>query len=134
MNLRSGNSYQFRDNGDLIAGECARFNFNPFNYYRIPNERYNALVIGSFEFSDRFEAYSTIEYSNITVDAQVAPSGTFGAQFDVPMARLALGWVLGRPGVTSVLIGGRQPRHVDQAFEAAEAALPSELEEALDRL
>ncbi len=55
-------------------------------------------------------------------------------QFDVPMAGLALGWVLGRPGVTSVLIGGRQPRHVDQAFEAAEAALPSDLAEALDRL
>jgi NDP-hexose 2,3-enoyl reductase len=34
------------------------------------------------------------------------------------MARLGLAWVLGRPGVTSTLIGARSPTQVDQAFEA----------------
>jgi len=52
----------------------------------------------------------------------------------LPMARLALAWVLNRPGVTSVLIGARHPRHVDQAFEAMETAISGELLGRLDRL
>jgi aryl-alcohol dehydrogenase-like predicted oxidoreductase len=39
-------------------------------------------------------------------------------ELGVPMARLALAWVLGRPGVTATLIGARSPAQVDQAFEA----------------
>jgi aryl-alcohol dehydrogenase (NADP+) len=34
------------------------------------------------------------------------------------MARLALSWILHRPGITSVLIGARSPGQVDQAFDA----------------
>lgn len=33
-------------------------------------------------------------------------------------AHLALAWALHQPGVTSVLVGGRTPGHLDQAFEA----------------
>ena len=62
------------------------FNFNPYNYFRTPSERYNVFALGNFEFSENFEAYSTVEFSNITVRQQVAPSGTFGARFNVPLA------------------------------------------------
>lgn len=68
------------------GGGCSRFNFNPFNYYRTPQERYNVFAMGNFEFNENLEVYSTVEYSNITVQQQVAPSGTFGARFDVPLA------------------------------------------------
>jgi aryl-alcohol dehydrogenase-like predicted oxidoreductase len=34
------------------------------------------------------------------------------------MANLALAWALNRPGVSTVLIGGRGPHYVDQAFSA----------------
>lgn len=50
-----------------------------------------------------------------------------------PMARLALAWALHQPGVSSVLIGGRTPAHLDQAFDALElndAAIFAELEAA----
>jgi len=50
------------------------------------------------------------------------------------MPRLALSWVFGRPGVTSVLIGARHPDHVDQAFQAERGRLPAELVNQLDRL
>ena len=50
------------------------------------------------------------------------------------MARLALAWVLRRQGITSVLVGARKPGHVDQAFEALEAAHSTELTGLLDRL
>lgn len=92
----AGSVGQFQEDRTLFIGDvgtglgprggCSVFNFNPFNYYRTPSERFNAMMIGNFEFSDRFEAYTSIEYSNVTVDAQVAPSGTFGALFDVPLA------------------------------------------------
>ncbi len=48
-----------------------------------------------------------------------------------PMAHLALAWAMHRPGVTSVLVGGRTPAHLDQAFAALalnEPALFAELE------
>ncbi|MFH1264088.1 MAG: aldo/keto reductase, partial [Planctomycetota bacterium] len=50
------------------------------------------------------------------------------------MVGLALSWVLQRRGVTSVLIGARHPRHVDQALGALKAPLPDWLGEQLDQL
>ena len=47
------------------------------------------------------------------------------------MAHLALAWAMHRPGVTSVLVGGRTPVHLDQAFTALahnDPALFAELE------
>ena len=52
----------------------------------------------------------------------------------LPMARLALAWVLGRSGPTSVLIGARHPHHIDQAFEALETALSGILPDGLNEL
>ena len=49
------------------------------------------------------------------------------------MSHLALAWALHQPGVTSVLIGGRGPAYVDQAFAALafdDPALFAELESA----
>ena len=92
----AGNVGQFLNDRTLYTGDagiglgarggCSVFNFNPYNFYRTPQERYNAFVMGNFEFNENLEIYSTLEFSNITVEQQVAPSGTFGAQFDVPMA------------------------------------------------
>ena len=48
------------------------------------------------------------------------------------MVQLALSWVLSRPQTTSVLIGGRNPAQVDQAFEAESAGLDPELQQLLD--
>lgn len=62
------------------------FNFNPFNYYQTPNERYNAFFKTNYEINDHLEVYSTVQYTNVTVRQQIAPSGTFGASFDVPIA------------------------------------------------
>jgi len=85
LNLRSGNSYQFRDNGDLILGECARLNFNPFNYYQTPQERWQATTIASYSFSDSVEFYARATFSNNSSDFRIAPSGTFGTAFEIPV-------------------------------------------------
>ncbi|GAB4427257.1 MAG: aldo/keto reductase [Chloroflexi bacterium OHK40] len=50
-----------------------------------------------------------------------------------PMAHLALAWVVGQPGLSSVLIGARTPAHVDQGIAATEGLSP-DLRAALDGL
>ncbi len=55
------------------------------------------------------------------------------ATLGLPMARLALAWVFGRPGVTSTLIGARSRAQVDQAFEAQKVGLSDTLLAELDR-
>jgi len=42
---------------------------------------------------------------------------------DVPMASLALAWVLGNPSVAAPVIGPRRPAHLDQAIAALEIQL-----------
>jgi len=85
LNLRSGNSYQFRDNGDLILGQCARFNFNPFNYYQTPQERWQATTIATYEYNESVEFYARATFSNNRSAFQIAPSGTFGTAFTIPV-------------------------------------------------
>ncbi len=54
------------------------------------------------------------------------------AELGQPMARLALAWVIGRPGIASVLIGARSPAHIDQAIDAAALSLSDELRAEFD--
>lgn len=66
-------------------------------------------------------------------EARLDRLATVAARTGHPMAHLALAWAMHRPGVTSVLVGGRAPAHLDQAFAALalnEPALFAELESA----
>ncbi len=77
--------FQFRENGDL-GPNCSVFNFNPYNYYQTPLERYGATAIGYYELTDNIEAYGRVIYSSTNVTQQVAPSGIFGNSFFVPLS------------------------------------------------
>lgn len=94
--LSAGGSVgQFLDGGSLYTGDagtglgarggCSVFNFNPYNYYQTPNERYNAMLVGNFEFNENLDVYSQMSFTDATVRQQVAPSGTFGSSFNVPL-------------------------------------------------
>ena len=72
--------------GSGARGGCSVFNFNPYNYFRTPQEKYNLFGTGDFEVNDNLTVYTTLRYGNTTVRQQVAPSGTFGASFNVPLA------------------------------------------------
>ncbi len=94
----AGVSGQFREDR-TIGEECSLFNFNPFNFYQTPLERYSATAITNYEINENFEVYGTVNYTNSTVQQQVAPSGTFGARFDLPLYNPfidaeALDWIL----------------------------------------
>jgi outer membrane receptor protein involved in Fe transport len=81
---------QFRDDGTLQAN-CGVFNFNPFNYYQTPLERYNGTVIGTLDLSEGAEVYSMFNYGKTKVEQQVAPSGVFGTGIFTPLSNPLIG-------------------------------------------
>ena len=50
------------------------FNYAPFNYLQLPQERYTISAMGSFEINDWMEAYARGIYANNVVDSQLAPT------------------------------------------------------------
>jgi aryl-alcohol dehydrogenase-like predicted oxidoreductase len=59
---------------------------------------------------------------------------TLSQESGMSMIRLALAWVIGRPSITSVLVGARNVEHIEQAFEAKATKLSSELLQTLGSL
>jgi iron complex outermembrane receptor protein len=75
---------QFRDDGS-IGANCSVFNFNPYNYYQTPLERFGGMVLGRFEMNEHAEAYARFGYTSTSVRTQVAASGIFGSAFWTPL-------------------------------------------------
>ena len=61
------------------------FNFNPFNVYQVPFERFNIYGTANYEVSDALEIYTRGLFSKNTVDTIIAPSGAFGISVTVPI-------------------------------------------------
>ncbi len=76
---------QFREDGSLGA-DCSRFNFNPYNYYQTPQERYSATALAHYDIFEDHTVYTSASFTNTSVKQQIAPSGTFGATFNLPLA------------------------------------------------
>ena len=67
-------------------------------------------------------------YRNVN-DADVAVVGAVeqvAAARGVPMAQVAMAWLLARPGVTAPIVGVSKMRHLDDALAALDLALTSE--------
>ncbi|MCX6050125.1 MAG: aldo/keto reductase [Chloroflexi bacterium] len=66
-------------------------------------------------------------YENATSMDRMEKLRAKAQETGISMIHLALAWVIGQPGVTSVLVGGRDATQIDQAFEAERMGLSSEL-------
>ena len=55
------------------------YNFNPFNIYQTPFERFNIYGAANYQISDAVEIYTRALFSKNTVSTIVAPSGVFGS-------------------------------------------------------
>jgi outer membrane receptor protein involved in Fe transport len=71
---------QFWNDGTLNPN-CSVFNFNPYNYYQTPENRYGGIAMGFFEINPHAEVYGRFLFSHTDVTQQVAPSGIFGSPF-----------------------------------------------------
>lgn len=64
----------------------ALFNFNPYNAFQTPFERFNIFGAAHYEVSDGIELYTRGLYSKNTVQTIIAPSGVFGSVLTVPVS------------------------------------------------
>jgi aryl-alcohol dehydrogenase-like predicted oxidoreductase len=66
--------------------------------------------------------------------AAVQELGHVAAGLDLPLARLALAWVLGRRNVSGVVVGGSRPDQVRENVRAAAVTLPEDALKQIDSI
>lgn len=76
--VANGGLRQINAAGQAV-GTFATFNFNPFNVFQVPFERFNIYGAANYEVSDAVEVYTRGIFSKNTVKTIIAPSGSFGA-------------------------------------------------------
>ncbi|WP_068070679.1 TonB-dependent receptor domain-containing protein [Novosphingobium lentum] len=53
------------------------FNFNPYNYFQRPDERYTMGAFAHYKINDSFDPYLEVMFMDDHTRAQIAPSGAF---------------------------------------------------------
>ena len=76
---------QIAPDGNSLVGTYAPFNFNPFNIFQTPFERFNIFGSAKYEVTDGIEVYSRGLFSKNTVGTIIAPSGSFGIGVNVSL-------------------------------------------------
>lgn len=68
------------------VGATDAFNFNPYNIFQTPFERFNIFGSGHYEITDGVEFYTRGMFSKQTVETIIAPSGIFGQLALIPVS------------------------------------------------
>ncbi|WP_430417647.1 TonB-dependent receptor domain-containing protein [Parasphingorhabdus sp.] len=72
------------DGQTVLSGVFDRpFNFNPFNLFQTPFERFNIFGSGRYEINENVELYSQAAFSKQTVNTIIAPGGSFFNNYDI---------------------------------------------------
>jgi outer membrane receptor protein involved in Fe transport len=67
----------FQVQGNEFVNYYTAFNFNPYNYFQRPDERYTFGAFADYEISPAFKPYAELMFMDDHSDAQIAPSGDF---------------------------------------------------------
>jgi iron complex outermembrane recepter protein len=67
----------FEVQGNAFVTGYTLFNYNPYNYFQRPNERYNLGAFADYEIAPAFKPYMEVMFMDNTTDAVIAPSGNF---------------------------------------------------------
>ncbi|NKB16632.1 MAG: TonB-dependent receptor [Sphingomonadales bacterium] len=70
----------------LLQSGFVPFNFNPFNIFQTPFERFNIYAQGNYEISDSVEVYTRALFSRNSVSTIIAPSGIFASEVTIPVS------------------------------------------------
>jgi outer membrane receptor protein involved in Fe transport len=85
MNLGDGNgTLQLDPATGTLVPSYQFFNFNPYNVFQTPFERYSLYTAGRYQVADGIEAYAEGLFSKTKVSTVIAPSGTFGLSYQIP--------------------------------------------------
>jgi outer membrane receptor protein involved in Fe transport len=68
------------------VGTFQFFNFNPYNIFQTPFNRFNIFGTARYEVTDGIEVYTRGLFSKNRVDTIVAPSGSFGGSVTIPLS------------------------------------------------
>ncbi len=74
---------QICDDGVNFCGFDRPFNFNPFNIFLTPFERFNVYGSANYEVSDAVEVFTQAAFSKNTVSTIIAPGGSFFNTYQV---------------------------------------------------
>jgi iron complex outermembrane receptor protein len=64
--------------GATSFGPNRVFNYNPYNYFQVPQERWQALATLSYQVNDSAEVYGRLFAVRSSIPTQLAPSAYFG--------------------------------------------------------
>jgi iron complex outermembrane receptor protein len=76
---------QFDANGEIVPFSNT-FNFNPFNLYVAPQQKWNSTTLVKYEITEKIEFFSRFSFANNKVNTIVAPTGTFFEQIPLNYA------------------------------------------------
>ncbi len=68
------------------VGTFQFFNFNPFNIFQTPFNRFNIFGQARYEVADGIEVYTRALFSKNEVNTIIAPSGSFGGTVEIPIS------------------------------------------------
>ncbi len=76
---------QFDPATGSIAPGLSDYNFNPLNYFQTPLDRWSVYAGGRYEVADNIEVYSEAMFTRSKIVQNLAPTGTFTEQFQLPL-------------------------------------------------
>ena len=74
---------QISPDGSALVPQYNLFNFNPFNIFQTPFERFNMYSAANYEVADDVEVYARGLFSKNTVNTIIAASGIFNTAADL---------------------------------------------------
>jgi iron complex outermembrane receptor protein len=81
-----GGFQQINPTTGALVTPVVPFNFNPYNIFQTPFERYNIFGAAHYEVADGIEVYTRGMFSKNKVDTIIAPSGIFSSVVVVPVS------------------------------------------------
>ncbi len=121
---------QVTADGSAFGPYNRAFNFNPYNVFQVPFQRYNMYAAGHYEVADNISVYGRGLYSDNTVSTIIAPSGVFGSLVAVPVSNpyitAAQRTYLCANADTNTAVAGNQTLTDAECAAAAAATSPSD--------
>jgi outer membrane receptor protein involved in Fe transport len=81
-----GSGFQQIRPGGNLATPVTPFNFNPYNIFQTPFQRFNIYGAGHYDVADNVEVYTRGMFSKNTVNTIIAPSGLFSSVALIPVS------------------------------------------------
>jgi outer membrane receptor protein involved in Fe transport len=81
-----GTGFQQINAGGGLQTPVVNFNFNPYNIFQTPFERFNIFGAAHYEVADNIEVYTRGLFSKNSVKTIIAPSGIFSSVLTIPVS------------------------------------------------